>query len=119
MSSLKTVVCAGIAGAFFITATYYTLKPLFIIAAFFDWLPVMAGWMRIRLSAIPEGARLAGLVHGIITLVAYVAGVAWLVTTNAGPLNLGFTFLELWFAAVVAGIYVRKLEGEAMRLRRT
>jgi len=111
---LKTIACVGIAGALFIAATHYALKPLFIIAAFFDWLPVAAGWMKIRPSEIPPRARPAGMVHGVITAAAYAAGIAWLAITNAGPVNLGFAFLELWFAAVVAGMYVKKVESESV-----
>ena len=106
----KTLICVAVAGVLFITAVIYGIKYLFFIAAFFDWLPLPTGWM--KMSGSNENTRRAGIFHGIITIIAYIVGILWLVFTNLGPLNLGYLFLELWFIAVIAGAYVTSLKAE-------
>ena len=105
-NTTKTLACVAVAGAFFIAAVYYGFKPFFLVAAFFDWLPLPTGWMRIGGSSKSPLVRRAGMVHGVITVIAYAIGVAWLIITSVGPVNLGFVFLEVWFLAVIAGAYV-------------
>jgi len=102
----KTLACVAVAGALFIAAVYYGIKPFFLVAAFFDWLPLPTGWMRISGPSKSPLVRRAGMVHGVITVIAYAIGVAWLIITSVGSVNLGFVFLEVWFLAVIAGAYV-------------
>ncbi len=106
----KTLLCVAIAGVFFITAVIYNIKFLFLIAAFFDWLPLPTGWMKI--GSNDQRIRRAGIFHGVVTLIAYFIGVLWLILTSIGPLYLGYLFLELWFIAVIAGAYVTGLKAE-------
>ncbi len=106
----KTLLCVAIAGVFFITAVIYNIKFLFLIAAFFDWLPLPTGWMKI--GGNDQRIRRAGIFHGVVTLIAYFIGVLWLILTSIGPLYLGYLFLELWFIAVIAGAYVTGLKAE-------
>ncbi len=56
--------------------------------------------------------RRAGIVHGVITVIAYAIGVAWLIITSVGPVNLGFVFLEVWFLAVIMGAYATSVAYE-------
>ncbi len=99
---VKTLVCVAIAGVLFIAAVYYGYKLLFIPAAFFDWLPLPTGWM--KLGGGPR-TRKAGALHGVVTAIAYVVGVLWLLIGSIGGFNLGFIFLEIWFIAVLLGAY--------------
>ncbi len=103
---VKTLACVAVAGVLFIAAVHYGYKPLFFVAAFFDWLPLPTGWMRIGSSSKPPLVRHAGIIHGVVTVIAYAIGIAWLIITSVGPINLGFLFLEAWFLAVIAGAYV-------------
>ncbi len=104
---LKTLVCVAIAGALFITAVFYGVKWLFVVAAFFDWLPLPTGWMRIggSVSTGSAGVRRATLLHGVVTGVAYAIGATWLFIDSVGILHLGYLFLLLWFQAVMLGVY--------------
>jgi len=106
----KTLICVALAGLLFITGVVHGVKPLFIPAAFLDWLPLPTGWMRFRVR--DEKVRRAGALHGAVTVVAYAVGVMWLVMTRLGPVDLGYVFLELWFTAVIAGAYVTGLAAE-------
>ncbi len=99
----KTLICVAIAGLLFITTVIYNYKPLFLIAAFFDWLPLPTGWMKI--SGSNEKVRKAGMLHGIVTLIAYIIGIAWLFTSSINGIDLGYLFLETWFIAVILGAY--------------
>lgn len=101
----KTLACVTVAGVFFIAAVCYDFKPFFLVAAFFDWLPLPTGWMRVGGPSRSPLVRRAGMIHGIVTVVAYAIGVAWLIITSVGPVNLGFVFLEVWFLAVITGAY--------------
>ncbi len=106
----KTLLCVAVAGIFFITAVIYNIKFLFLIATFFDWLPLPTGWM--KMGGSDQRIRRAGVFHGIVTLIAYFIGVLWLTLNRIGPLYLGYLFLELWFIAVIAGAYVTSLKAE-------
>jgi len=101
----KTLACVAVAGAFFIAAVYYGFKPFFLVAAFFDWLPLPTGWMKVSGSSKSPSVRRAGIIHGVVTVIAYAIGIAWLIITGVGPINLGFVFLEVWFLAVITGAY--------------
>ena len=101
---LKTLVCVAIAGALFITAIFYDVKWLFVIAAFFDWLPLPTKWMRIGGSLCREAKRVA-VMHGIVTVAAYAVGIVWLFIDEVWIIDLGYLFLLLWFQAVVLGVY--------------
>jgi len=90
----KTLMCVAIAGVFFIAAALLNHKYLFVIAAFFDWLPVVTKWMRFGVS------KVLARVHAGLTLIAYVFGIAWFFTSWIGHALL---FLELWFLAVLLG----------------
>ncbi len=105
----KTLACVAVAGVLFIAAVYYGVKPLFLVAAFFDWLPLPTGWMRVSEASRSPLAKRAGAVHGVVTAIAYAIGVAWLIVTDVGGLNLGFTFLEAWFLAVITGAYATSI----------
>ncbi len=96
---VKTLICVAIAGVIFITAVYYDIRYLFIVAAFFDWLPLPTGWMKIRGGGL---RRPDVLVHTVITAAAYAIGIAWVV----GVPQLRIYFLIVWWLAVMAGTYV-------------
>ena len=72
----KTLVCVGIAGSLFIASVICNIKPLFLIGAFFDWLPLPAGWMRLDASSKSGTVKKTGIIHGVITLIAYALGIA-------------------------------------------
>ncbi len=93
----KTMICVAIAGLLFIPAILLNIPYLAIVAAFFDWLPLPTGWMRMG-GEIRKG-HIA--IHAAITLVAYGFLVAWLVT---GVWTYSFVFLETWWLAVMAGV---------------
>ena len=101
---VKTIICVAIAGALFISAVYYGYKLLFIIAAFFDWLPLPTGWMKIKGNGDPV-VKKAGILHGVVTIIAYIIGIIWLVTDRIGFIDLGYLFLVIWFQAVMLGSY--------------
>lgn len=96
---LLTLACVAVAGTLFIVGVIYDLRPLYLIGALPDWLPVLAGWMRVG-QANPR-ARSAGIVHGVITLLAYAIGAAWFLGFDLIEVRL--SFLTVWFYAVLAG----------------
>lgn len=103
-NALKTLLCVAIAGALFITAVIYGMKWLFVVAAFFDWLPLLTKWMKI--DNLPSSkARRAGIIHGTTTIIAYIIGIMWLFIDYMGVINLGYLFLVTWFQAVILGTY--------------
>ena len=92
-----TMLCVTLAGLIFIPSVFFN-KPLFaLIGAFFDWLPLPAGWMK----AGKDINRTFLKLHVVVTLIAYVIFVAWLIK---GAATIGFTFLEIWWLAVIFGI---------------
>ncbi|ADI31668.1 hypothetical protein [Staphylothermus hellenicus] len=101
---LKTLLCVAVAGSLFITAVFYDIKWLFILAAFFDWLPLATKWMKIS-GTTNSRAREAGIMHGVVTVVAYIIGIAWLFIDHIGMIDLGYLFILLWFQAVILGSY--------------
>ncbi|GEM_PF-630079 len=101
---VKTIICVAIASALFISAVYYGYKLLFIIAAFFDWLPLPTGWMKIRGNSDPF-VKKAGILHGAVTIIAYITGIIWLAINRIGFIDLGYLFLVVWFQAVMLGSY--------------
>ncbi len=98
----RVLVCVAVAGVLFITGVYYGCRLLFIPGAFFDWLPLPMGWMRLGGGS---RTRRAGLVHGIVTIVAYVFGILWFIHAGIYGIDTGLVFLEIWFLAVLLGAY--------------
>lgn len=96
---ILTLLCVAIAGSLFIIGVTYDIRPLFLIGALIDWLPLLTGWMRLRQKN--PYARTAGIIHGIITLIAYAIGVAWF--TGIDLIEVRLSFLIVWFYAVLAG----------------
>ncbi len=96
---ILTLLCVAVAGTLFIIGVIYDIKPLFLIGALLDWLPLLTGWMRLGQSN-PQ-TKAAGIVHGMITLTAYAVGVAWFIGIDF--LEVRLSFLVIWFYAVLAG----------------
>ncbi len=96
---ILTLLCVAAAGTLFIIGVIYDIRPLFLIGALPDWLPLLTGWM--RLGQRNPQARTAGMVHGMITLIAYAVGVAWFIGMDLIEVRL--SFLIIWFYAVLAG----------------
>ncbi|NPA74789.1 MAG: hypothetical protein GXO25_01750 [Euryarchaeota archaeon] len=96
---VKTMLCVAIAGFIFIPAVIFQIPMLIIIGAFFDWLPLPTGWMRFG----GKVNRSMLIIHIVLTLTAY--GFAVLFFFNpASPFR--FAFLETWWAAVMAGVFM-------------
>ncbi len=95
----KTLLCVALAGLFFIPAVVFNIWYLAIIAAFFDWLPLPTGWM--KFGERKNTAAIA--LHVIFTLAAYSFLVLWLIFSLPAS---NFLFLELWWIAVIAGIFI-------------
>ncbi|MBO8175583.1 MAG: hypothetical protein H0Z18_10025 [Thermococcus sp.] len=94
-----TMICVTLAGLIFIPSVFFN-KPLFaLVGAFFDWLPLPTGWMK----AEKEINRTFLKLHVIATLIAYVIFIAWLIK---GLAIVGFAFLEVWWLAVIFGVFM-------------
>ncbi|ABN69390.1 hypothetical protein Smar_0277 [Staphylothermus marinus F1] len=50
-------------------------------------------------------ARKAGILHGVVTIVAYTIGITWLFVDRIGIIDLGYLFILIWFQAVILGSY--------------
>ena len=96
---ILTLICVAVAGTFFIVGVFYDIRPFFLFGALPDWLPLLTGWMRLGQSS-PQ-ARTAGMIHGVITLIAYAVGAAWFIGIDL--LEVRLSFLTIWFYAVLAG----------------
>ena len=97
----KTLFCVTIAGFLFIIAVMYDIRYLIIIGAFFDWLPLPTGWMKMN----GEKRIKRGLIflHALVTSIAYLFAVLWLFM----PLViLKFLFFEIWWLAVMIGVFM-------------
>ncbi len=103
----KTLICVEIAGILFITAVIYRVWWLFIIAAFFDWLPLPTGWMKI--GGRSRKVKKYGALHGIVTLIAYAIGIIWIFKPQINGVSMGHLFLTVWFTAVLLGAYVTEI----------
>ncbi len=101
---IRTIICVAVAGTLFISAVYYDYKFLFIVAAFFDWLPLPTRWMKIRDDS-DHLVKKAGILHGVVTIMAYIVGIIWLVIDRIDFIDLGYLFLIVWFQAVMLGLY--------------
>ncbi len=101
-SKSKTLTSVLIAGLFFIPAVIYDIRYLFIVGAFFDWLPVFTKWMKFGNFPIN---KLGLLSHIILISVSYIFGIIWLFTGNSA---FSFVFLEIWFSAVISGEFIYK-----------
>ncbi len=82
----------------------YTITSL--AGAFFDWLPLPTGWMRV--SGGGRDRRLA-LTHAAITLVAYCLASLWIIfSLTSVPVGfsqvLRLAFIEVWWLAVMVGV---------------
>ncbi|GEM_PF-4806032 len=62
-----------------------------------QWLPLPTGWMK----AEKEINRIFLKLHVVVTLIAYVIFVVWLIK---GAAIIGFAFLEIWWLAVAFGV---------------
>ena len=98
-NKVKTMLCVSIAGFIFILAVLLNIPPLILLGAVFDWLPLPTGWMKFE----NEVNKKLLILHVILTVSAYLFAVAWLIT-GAWPLSL--LFMELWWAAVMAGVFM-------------
>ncbi len=47
----------------------------------------------------------AGILHGVVTIIAYIIGIIWLAIDRIGFIDLGYLFLVIWFQAVMLGSY--------------
>lgn len=102
----KTLLCVTIAGLFFVPAVIFNIWYLVLIGAFFDWLPLPTGWMKLN-KAKPKNKKMI-LLHILITLIAYFFVVIWIFI----PTDIyKFLFLEIWWLAVIIGIFITK-QGE-------
>lgn len=110
-SRVRTLVCVWAAGVLFITAVLYRIPWLFILGALFDWLPIPMGWMKI--GGLGRRVRRNGVVHGSTTILAYVAGLTWLLNPVSNSIDVGHLFLVLWFTAVILGFYASQATVQA------
>ncbi|MHC1591554.1 MAG: hypothetical protein ACXQS8_05670 [Candidatus Helarchaeales archaeon] len=113
----KTMTCVATAGLLFIPAVIFDLWYLVLIGAVFDWLPLPTGWMKINEDQLKN--KNAIILHVITTLVAYALVIAWIIATMSTlvlPSSLiitllpilKFTFLEIWWLAVIIGTFITK-----------
>ena len=99
----KTMLCVATAGLLFIPALIFDLWYLILIGAFFDWLPLPTGWMKFNTELKPN--KKIVFLHAATTLVAYAFSVLWIIF----PLHIyKFLFLEIWWSAVIIGIFITK-----------
>ncbi len=99
-NQIITMVCVMIAGLIFIPTVIFSTPLFALIGAFFDWLPLFTGWM--KTGGLLNKTLL--ILHTVITIVAYVFFVIWIFT--GGNRLMGFTFLEIWWIAVVFGVFM-------------
>jgi len=98
----KTLICVLIAGLFFIPAVVFDIWYLVLIGAFFDWLPLPTGWMKLDKNK-SKSKRLIFL-HTLVTLIAYSFAVVWFFV----PVSIHrFLFLEIWWLAVIIGLFIK------------
>ncbi len=102
----KTLICVTVAGVLFMPAVLYNIPLLVLPGAFFDWLPLPTGWMRV--SGGGRDRRLA-LTHAAITLVAYCLASLWIIfSLTSVPVGfsqvLRLAFIEVWWLAVMVGV---------------
>lgn len=97
-NQILTLGCVTIAGLIFIPSVIFSTPLFALIGAFFDWLPLFTGWM--KTGRIIN--RLLLILHIVITIVAYVFFVIWIFMK--GNKFVGFTFLEIWWIAVILGV---------------
>ncbi len=97
----KTMLCVALAGLFFIPVIIFNIWYFAIIAAFFDWLPLPTGWMKMERN---KNKKMV-ILHVILTLIAYSFLVLWLIL----PIVVyKFLFMEIWWMAVIAGVFITK-----------
>ncbi len=97
----KTLTCVAVAGLFFISAIIFNIWYLIVVGAFFDWLPLPAGWMKLDKKA--KKNRILIILHVVITLIAYLFAVVWIFI----PIQVHkFLFMETWWLAVMLGLTV-------------
>ncbi len=98
-----TNLCVAIAGVFFFLAVIIKKPILAIPGAFFDWLPLPTGWMRMGMKI----NKVFLILHIVLTLIAYGFLIAWGIT---GISLLSLIFIEVWWGAVISGV-VMTIEG--------
>jgi hypothetical protein len=90
-----TLLCVAIAGLVFLPAAILN-KPYYgLIAAFFDWLPLLTGWMKFS-----DSGKMPVL-HVTLTVIAYVFFIVWLFVPQSNFAR--FSFIMIWFLAVLSG----------------
>ncbi len=101
---LYTALCVTFAGLCFFPAVLFDIVVLFVIGAIFDWLPLFLGWMKTGKEFSKQEA-----LHAFFTLLAYEFAVFWILEKYA-EVRLIFKsiFLELWWVAVMLGVYCSK-----------
>jgi len=97
---VKTYVCVSLAGLIFIWAVLFDMPLYALIGVLLDWLPLPTGWMKFSEKA-PRKKLLA--LHVALTLVAYVFYALWLL--DVGPMYTKILFLEVWWLAVMSGVF--------------
>ena len=101
---LYTALCVTFAGLCFFPAVLFDIVVLFVIGAVFDWLPLFLGWMKTGKEFSKQEA-----LHTFFTLLAYGFGVCWFFAKcPEAKLIFKFLFLELWWIAVMLGVYCSK-----------
>ena len=99
-NKLFTMGCVTIAGLVFIPTVIFSIPVFALIGAFFDWLPLFTGWMKTGGAA----NKLLIIFHTIVTIIAYGFFVVWILMK--GNRLIGFTFLEIWWVAVIIGVLI-------------
>ena len=97
----KTLICVAIAGLLFLPAVIFDMRLLVIVGAFFDWLPLPTGWMKIKGGARKN--RKIIIAHAAVTLIAYAFAVLWLINPAVA---LKFLLIETWWTAVMLGAFI-------------
>ncbi len=98
---LYTALCVTFAGLCFFPAVLFDIVVLFVIGAVFDWLPLFTGWMKIK-----EKLSKHEVLHIFLTFLAYGFAVCWILAKCAETkLIFKSLFLELWWIAVMLGVY--------------
>ncbi len=77
-----------------------------IVGAIFDWLPLPTGWMKSSQTNPPKNLIIA---HIITTLIAYAFASLWIISPHGEISSISrFLFLEIWWIAVISGIFIEK-----------
>ncbi len=105
-NQLITLICVAIAGLIFIPSVIFAMPLIALFGAFFDWLPLFTGWM--KTGHIVN--KLLLILHTVVTIIAYIFFVVWVIMK--GNRLMGFTFLEIWWIAVILGVLMITYRGK-------